>query len=161
MQLQQGATLKSQISFSPEEKICQEMPVNLTEVEKQDELSGNEESKTDKLSSSTEENISQETPITQTEVEKQHELSGNQETQIHRKVKQLSEAKSRELSGSNIFGPPIEVPPRSVTVARSLEHKESEDMIEPAPRTVRTSVKVSNVSCLVRLVCVSKLSLQP
>ena len=101
-------------------------------------------------------------PITLTEVEKQHELSGNQESKIRSKVKkQLSEAKSKELSGSNIFGPPIEVPPRSSKVARSLQPEESKDMGEPAPRVVHTSVKVSNVSCLLRLVSVSNFSLQP
>ncbi|PHT82008.1 hypothetical protein T459_15023 [Capsicum annuum] len=110
-----------------------------------DELNENEERKTDELSFSTEEKISEKTPITLTEVEKQHELSGNQENKLGIKVKkQLSDAKSKELSGSNIFGPPIEVPPRSVTVARSLEHEESKDMGVPAPRTVRNSVKVSN-----------------
>ncbi|KAH0727719.1 uncharacterized protein [Solanum tuberosum] len=145
--VQQGANGKSQISFGTEEKISQKMPITLTEVEKQDELSGDQESKIDRLSLSTVGNISEEMPITLTEVEKQHELSGNQESKIHSKVKkQLSEAKSKELSGSNIFGPPIEVPPRSSTVARSLQPEESKDMGEPAPRVVRTSVKVSNPS---------------
>ncbi|MCD7468705.1 hypothetical protein HAX54_007122 [Datura stramonium] len=79
------------------------------------------------------------------EVAKQQELSGNQESKIDSKVKrQLSVAKRKELSGSDIFGPPLEVPPRSLTVARSLEPEESKDIGEPAPRTVRTSVKVSN-----------------
>ncbi|XP_015075760.1 uncharacterized protein LOC107019913 [Solanum pennellii] len=142
--VQQGANGKSQISFGTEEKISQKTP---TEVEKQDELSGDQESKTGSLSLSTVENISEEMPITLTEVEKQHELSGNQESKIRSKVKkQLSEAKSKELSGSNIFGPPIEVPPRSSKVARSLQPEESKDMGEPAPRVVRTSVKVSNPS---------------
>ncbi|KAK6790041.1 hypothetical protein RDI58_013841 [Solanum bulbocastanum] len=145
--VQQGANGKSQISFGTEEKISLKMPITLTEVEKQDELSGDQESKIDRLSLSTVENISEEMPITLTEVEKQHELSGNQESKIHSKVKkQLSEAKSKELSGSNIFGPPIAVPPRSSTVARSLQPEESKDMGEPAPRVVRTSVKVSNPS---------------
>lgn len=138
------------------------MPITLTEVEKQDELSGDQESKIDRLSLSTVENISEEMPVTLTEVEKQHELSGNQESKIHSKVKkQLSEAKSKELSGSNIFGPPIEVPPRSSTIARSLQPEESKDMGDPAPRVVRTSVKVSNVSCLLSLVSVSNFLLQP
>lgn len=142
--VQQGAKGKSQISFGTEGKISQKTPIALTEVEK-DELNENEERKTDELSFSTEEKISEKTPITLTEVEKQHELSGNQENKLGIKVKkQLSDAKSKELSGSNIFGPPIEVPPRSVTVARSLEHEESKDMGVPAPRTVRNSVKVSN-----------------
>ncbi|XP_059318043.1 uncharacterized protein LOC132068462 [Lycium ferocissimum] len=107
--VQQGANGKSQISFGTEEKIPQKTPTALTEVAKQSEL------------------------------------SGNQETESDSKVKkQLSDAKSKELSGSDIFGPPIEVPPRSMAAAQSLVAKENKDMDEPAPRTVRTSVKVSN-----------------
>ncbi|KAJ8540165.1 hypothetical protein K7X08_026554 [Anisodus acutangulus] len=97
------------------------------------------------ISFGTEEKISQKTPTFLTEVENQHELSGNQESEIDCKVKkQLSDAKSKELSGSDIFGPPVEVPPRSLAAARSLEPIESKDVDKPAPRTVRTSVKVSN-----------------
>ena len=80
---------------------------------------------------------------------KQRELSGNLEIESDIKVKKLlSDAKTKELSGNDIFGPPEEVPPRSLVAARSMESKESKDMGEPAPRTVRTSVRVSNVSCL-------------
>ncbi|OIT20305.1 PREDICTED: uncharacterized protein LOC109220362 [Nicotiana attenuata] len=97
------------------------------------------------ISFSTEENISPETPNTLTEVPKQLEVSGIQEGESDSKVKkQLSDAKSKELSGNDIFGPPLEVPPRSLAAARTLEPKQSEDIDEPAPRSVRTSVKVSN-----------------
>ncbi|KAH0689335.1 hypothetical protein KY290_017494 [Solanum tuberosum] len=97
------------------------------------------------ISFSTEENISPKKPITLTEVAKQRELSGNLESELDSKVKkQLSDAKTKELSGNDIFGPPEEVPPRSLAAARSMESKESKDMGEPAPRTVRTSVRVSN-----------------
>ncbi|RVX23830.1 hypothetical protein CK203_000363 [Vitis vinifera] len=48
-------------------------------------------------------------------------------------------AKQRELSGTL-----AKILPRSLAAARSLESKESKDMGEPAPRNVRTSVKVSN-----------------
>ncbi|XP_059298683.1 uncharacterized protein LOC132051561 isoform X2 [Lycium ferocissimum] len=97
------------------------------------------------ISFSTEEDISPKKPTTLTEVAKQRELSGNLESESDSKVKkQLSDAKTKELSGNDIFGPPAEVPPRSLAAARSLESKESKDMGEPAPRTVRTSVRVSN-----------------
>ncbi|XP_075510370.1 uncharacterized protein LOC142546503 [Primulina tabacum] len=55
----------------------------------------------------------------------------------------LSNAKCRELSGTGIFGPPAEIPPR-LAYARNVEPKGSKDMGEPAPRALRTSVKVSN-----------------
>jgi len=80
-------------------------------------------------------------------VAKQRELSGTLESDSDSNMKkQLSDAKSKELSGNDIFGPPAENPPRSLAAARSIESKESKDMGEPAPRVVRTSVKVSNVS---------------
>ncbi|XP_009593610.1 uncharacterized protein [Nicotiana tomentosiformis] len=97
------------------------------------------------ISFSTEERISPKKPSTLTEVAKQRELSGTLESESDSKVKkQLSNAKSKELSGNDIFGPPAEIPPRSLAAARSMESKESKDMGEPAPRAVRTSVKVSN-----------------
>lgn len=62
--------------------------------------------------------------------------------------KQISQAKSKELSGHDIFAPPPEILPRE-TAVRSLESKANLDMGEPAQRHVRTSVKVSNLSyCL-------------
>ncbi|XP_060186153.1 uncharacterized protein LOC132615561 [Lycium barbarum] len=97
------------------------------------------------ISFSTEERISPKRPITLTEVAKQRELSGTLESELDSKMKkQLSDAKSKELSGNDIFGPLAEIPPRSLAAARCIESKESKDMGEPAPRLVRTSVKVSN-----------------
>ncbi|KAJ8537898.1 hypothetical protein K7X08_014438 [Anisodus acutangulus] len=99
----------------------------------------------DTLNKRTEENISPKKPTTLTEVAKQLELSGNLESESDSKVKkQLSDAKTKELSGNDIFGPTEEVPLRSLAAARSLESKENKDMGEPAPRTVCTSVRVSN-----------------
>lgn len=60
--------------------------------------------------------------------------------------KQTSNAKTKELTGNDIFGPPPEIVPRSMAAARTLESKGSMDMGEPLPRNLRTSVKVSNVS---------------
>ena len=92
---------------------------------------------------------------------KQRELSGNLEIESDIKVKKLlSDAKTKELSGNDIFGPPEEVPPRSRSAARSMESKESKDMGEPAPRLVRTSVKVSNVSCVLDMFSYSHFCLQ-
>ena len=97
------------------------------------------------ISFSADETVSPKKPISLTEVAKQRELSGTLESDTDAKIKkQLSDAKSRELSGHDIFGPPPEIPPRPLA-ARS-EPKESKDIDEPAPRNVRTSVKVSNVS---------------
>ncbi|XP_009777359.1 uncharacterized protein [Nicotiana sylvestris] len=97
------------------------------------------------ISFSTEENITPKKPTTLTEVAKQRELSGNIESESDSKIKKhLSDAKTKELSGNDIFGPPPEVPTRSLAAARSLESKESKEMGEPASRTVHTSVRVSN-----------------
>ena len=80
------------------------------------------------------------------EVAKQRELSGNLESESEAKLKkQLSEAKCKELSGHDIFGPPPEVPHRPLAT-RNMELKGHLDFGEPASRSVHTSVKVSNVS---------------
>ncbi|KAJ1377340.1 hypothetical protein SESBI_48995 [Sesbania bispinosa] len=97
------------------------------------------------ISFSTEESVSPKKPTTQAEVAKQRELSGTLQSESDsRSKKQISNAKTKELSGNDIFGPPPEIVPRSVAAARTLESKESKDMGEPLPRNVRTSVKVSN-----------------
>ncbi|KAK4430576.1 DNA oxidative demethylase ALK [Sesamum alatum] len=97
------------------------------------------------ISFSTEDKVSPKKPTSLPEVAKQRELSGTLESESEsRTKKQLSDAKSKELSGSDIFGPPPEIPRRSLAASRTLEIKENKDMGEPAPRTVRTSVKVSN-----------------
>lgn len=82
---------------------------------------------------------------------KQRELSGNLETEADKMKKQLSDAKCKELSGNDIFGPAPEIVARPVPAARTYESK---DMGEPAPRNVRTSVKVSNVSDFIYFVLV-------
>eukprot|EP01018_Ginkgo_biloba_P014808 Gb_24849 [translate_table: standard] len=91
--------------------------------------------------------VSPKRPTSLTEVAKQRELSGSQESGADMHIrKQCSQAKSKELSGNDIFGPPPEIPPRSLN--RNLEPKEEpkeiKESAEPAPRNVRTSVKVSN-----------------
>ncbi|XP_057970551.1 uncharacterized protein LOC131159555 [Malania oleifera] len=96
------------------------------------------------ISFSAEESVSPRKPTSLPEVAKQRELSGTLESESDTKKKQISDAKSKELSGHDIFGPPPEIPPRSLAAARSLESRESRDIGEPAPRNVRTSVKVSN-----------------
>lgn len=99
------------------------------------------------ISFSTEESISPKKPTSLPEVAKQRELSGTLQTDSDAKnKKQISNAKTKELSGHDIFGPPSEIVPRSKAAARTLETRESKDMGEPAPRNIRTSVKVSNVS---------------
>ncbi|KAL6575970.1 hypothetical protein OROHE_000441 [Orobanche hederae] len=97
------------------------------------------------ISFGTEENISPKKPTTIPEVAKQRELSGTLQSDSDSKTKkQLSDAKCKELSGTDIFGPPPEIPVRSSAAARTLESKEIKDMGQPAPRSLRTSVKVSN-----------------
>ncbi|CAH9103037.1 unnamed protein product [Cuscuta epithymum] len=97
------------------------------------------------ISFSTEERISPKKPTTIPEVAKQRELSGTLESESDMKnTKHLSDAKCKELSGNDIFGPPSEALPLSLTASRSTESKVSKFMAEPAPRNVRTSVKVSN-----------------
>lgn len=99
------------------------------------------------ISFSTDESISPKKPTSIPEVAKQRELSGTMQSDSDTKSKkQISNAKTKELSGNDIFGPPPEIVPRSVAAARTLESKESKDMGEPLPRNLRTSVKVSNVS---------------
>ncbi|CAK9320588.1 unnamed protein product [Citrullus colocynthis] len=97
------------------------------------------------ISFATEEGLSPKKPTSIPEVAKQRELSGTLQSESDaRSKKQISDAKNKELSGHDIFGAPPEITPRSLAAARSLESKESKDMGEPAPRTLRTSVKVSN-----------------
>lgn len=83
------------------------------------------------------------------EVAKQKELSGTVETTDDLTARRgFSNAKAKELVGSNIFGPP---PPESPKPPRSLEVREEPKPrgAEAAqPRNVHTSVKVSNVSCI-------------
>ncbi|KAK7281007.1 hypothetical protein RIF29_08635 [Crotalaria pallida] len=97
------------------------------------------------ISFSTEESVSPKKPTSIPEVAKQRELSGTLQSDADTKSKkQISNAKTKELSGNDIFGPPPEIVPRSMAAVRTLESKESKDMGEPLPRNVRTSVKVSN-----------------
>ncbi|ESW35640.1 hypothetical protein PHAVU_001G252000 [Phaseolus vulgaris] len=97
------------------------------------------------ISFSTEESISPKKPTSIPEVAKQRELSGTMQSDSDSKSKkQISNAKTKELTGNDIFGPPPETVPRSVAAARTMESKESKDIGEPLPRNVRTSVKVSN-----------------
>ncbi|EFJ21872.1 hypothetical protein SELMODRAFT_271239 [Selaginella moellendorffii] len=80
------------------------------------------------------------------EVAKQKELSGTSETYADiQQGRSRSSFKAKELVGSNIFGPPPVLPPRSLN--RNLEAREEPKEVKPAeaaPRNVRTSVKVSN-----------------
>ncbi|XP_020572485.1 uncharacterized protein LOC110019234 [Phalaenopsis equestris] len=103
------------------------------------------------ISFSAEEGVSPKKPTSIPEVAKQRELSGTLESEADAKVKkQLSDAKNKELSGHDIFGPPPENPPRPLA-ARNLELKGQLDFGEPAPRSIHTSVKVSNVSIMIIL----------
>ncbi|XP_042026494.1 uncharacterized protein LOC121773662 isoform X2 [Salvia splendens] len=92
------------------------------------------------ISFSTEEKISPKKPSTVPGVAKQLELSGTIESDSESQTRKIiSDAKSKELSGTDIFGPPCEAPARSS--ARATGIKENKDIGEPAPRALRTSVK--------------------
>lgn len=98
------------------------------------------------ISFSADESVSPKKPTTLTEVAKQRELSGTLDSDSEAKTKkQISDAKCKELSGHDIFGPPPEVPPRPLA-ARNLELRGNLDFGLPQPRNIHTSVKVSNVS---------------
>ncbi|KAL5175641.1 hypothetical protein HKD37_08G021799 [Glycine soja] len=96
------------------------------------------------ISFSTEGNISPKKPTSLPEIAKQRELSGTYRSESVMKInKQTSSAKTKELSGSDIFAPP-EIVPRSLAAAHTLESKESEDTRKPVPQKVSTSAQVSN-----------------
>ncbi|KAK1263041.1 hypothetical protein QJS04_geneDACA021201 [Acorus gramineus] len=96
------------------------------------------------ISFSADESLSPKKPSSVAEVAKQRELSGTLESESETSMKkQISNAKSKELSGHDIFGPPPEIPARPLA-ARALESKESKDFEEHVPRNLHTSVKVSN-----------------
>lgn len=95
------------------------------------------------ISFSAEENVSPKKPTSLPEVAKQRELCGSLENESDVVKRQLSDAKCKELSGHDIFGPPPEIPPRPLA-ARNLELKGQLNFGEPAPRIIHTSVKVSN-----------------
>ncbi|TYI54215.1 hypothetical protein E1A91_D11G060000v1 [Gossypium mustelinum] len=87
--------------------------------------------------------VSPKKPTSIPEVAKQRELSGSLQRESDAKnKKQISNAKYKEISGHDIFAPP-ENKPRSLAAVTS-ESRGSKDMGEPAPRNVRTSVKVSH-----------------
>ncbi|XP_058096780.1 uncharacterized protein LOC131242265 isoform X2 [Magnolia sinica] len=86
------------------------------------------------ISFSADESVSPKKPTSLTEVAKQRELSGTLESETEAKTnKQQSDAKSKELSGHDIFGPPPEIPSRPLS-QHSLELKDSKDIGEPSPR---------------------------
>ncbi|CAM6127942.1 unnamed protein product [Calypogeia fissa] len=89
-----------------------------------------------------EECITPKLPTSVPEVAKQKELSGSTETTLDLKHRSFSNAKAKELVGSNIFGPaPPDAPPRRVAMEVREQQKEVQGEV---PRNVRTSVKVSN-----------------
>ncbi|CAJ1938099.1 unnamed protein product [Sphenostylis stenocarpa] len=96
------------------------------------------------ISFSPEGNVSPKIPTSLPEIAKQRELSGTYQSESDTKIKKnVSSAKTKELSGSDIFAPP-EIVPRSSGAERTLESKESKDTREPVPRKVRASALVSN-----------------
>ncbi|KAB5557097.1 hypothetical protein DKX38_008006 [Salix brachista] len=86
------------------------------------------------ISLSEEDSVSPKKPTTLPEVAKQRELSGTLESESNANLKkQISDAKSKELSGHDIFAPPPEILPRPTTV-RALALQESIQLGEPSPQ---------------------------
>ncbi|WVZ25892.1 hypothetical protein V8G54_004436 [Vigna mungo] len=99
------------------------------------------------ISFSTEGNVSPKIPTSLPEIAKQRELSGTYQRESETKTKKhISSAKTKELSGSDIFAPAPEILPRSPAAGCNLESKKSKDIREPVQRKVRASMQVSNVS---------------
>ncbi|KAK7358976.1 hypothetical protein VNO77_00919 [Canavalia gladiata] len=97
------------------------------------------------ISFNTEETISPKKPTSLPEIAKQRELSGTYQSESDTKSKKpISSAKTKELGGNDIFGPPPEIVPRSLTAAHTLESKENKGVREPVSPNVRASAKVSN-----------------
>lgn len=93
------------------------------------------------ISFSADESVTPKKPTSIAEVAKQRELSGTLLSESDAKMnKQLSDAKCKELSGHDIFAPPPEIPPNSLT-AQNLEDK---DIGESTPWNSQPSAKVSN-----------------
>ncbi|KAH8508776.1 hypothetical protein Peur_050640 [Populus x canadensis] len=108
------------------------------------------------ISFAEDDSVSPKKPTTLPEVAKQRELSGNLESESDAKLKkQISDAKSKELSGHDIFAPPPEILPRPTTV-RALALQESIQLGEPSPHdpvggqqpseesVVKTAKKINN-----------------
>ncbi|XP_027363728.1 uncharacterized protein LOC113871127 isoform X1 [Abrus precatorius] len=96
------------------------------------------------ISFSTDESISPKKPTSIPEIAKQRELSGTYQSESDTKSKkQISSAKTKELSGNDIFGPPPEIVPRSLAAAPALESKESKGVREPVQQKVQETAKVS------------------
>ncbi|XP_078165473.1 uncharacterized protein LOC144560165 [Carex rostrata] len=100
---------------------------------------------TSQISFATQETPSPKKPTSLTEVAKQRELSGSlvREEILLKTTKEISETKIKELTGSDIFGPPPEAPARP-RAPRNEDLKGNVDFAHPKPRTIHTSVKVSN-----------------
>ncbi|PKA58054.1 hypothetical protein AXF42_Ash019280 [Apostasia shenzhenica] len=98
------------------------------------------------ISFTAEESVSPKKPTSLPEIAKQRELSGNLDSESEAKAKKLlSNAKYKELSGNDIFGPPPENPPR-VLAARNLDLKGHLDFGEPASWNINTSIAASNLA---------------
>ncbi|EOA27602.1 hypothetical protein CARUB_v10023742mg [Capsella rubella] len=96
------------------------------------------------ISFSGEENVTPKKPVTLNEAAKQKELSRTVETEADSKSKkkQVSNTKSRAMSGHDIFASPEKQPRRLLAVTQS-EVKGNRNTEESAPRSSRASVKVS------------------
>ncbi|KAH7652750.1 DNA oxidative demethylase protein [Dioscorea alata] len=101
------------------------------------------------ISFSADENVSPKKPTTLTEMAKQRELSGNLADDSDSKMKKLlSDAKCKELTGHDIFGPPPEITPKSLNKHASVNISTSAGFPGDATLTeeeiIKTSKKIHN-----------------
>nr|CAD1825155.1 unnamed protein product [Ananas comosus var. bracteatus] len=95
------------------------------------------------ISFGSEESVPPKKPTTLTEVAKQRELSGTLEGETEAEIKkQISEAKSKELNGHNIFSPPPEIPTRPLA-PRNLDLRGHLDFALHHSKNIYTSAEVS------------------
>lgn len=102
-----------------------------------------------------EETVSPKKPTSLPEVAKQRELSGNLESESEAMLKkQISDGKMKELSGHDIFAPPPEIQPRTLS-ARALALRESITIGEPASVNVGKYAHAVNVVITIALIALT------
>ncbi|KAM0936907.1 hypothetical protein DsansV1_C26g0193581 [Dioscorea sansibarensis] len=101
------------------------------------------------ISFSADEDVSPKKPITLTEMAKQRELSGNLADDSDSKMRKLlSDAKCKELTGHDIFGPSPEITPKSLNKHASVNISTSAGVpgntMSTEEEVIKTSKKIHN-----------------
>ncbi|KAG7567268.1 hypothetical protein ISN45_Aa04g001530 [Arabidopsis thaliana x Arabidopsis arenosa] len=134
----------SQISFSGEENAMKPNDNGKDDPNHQSRIHYHQDQRS-QISFSGEENVTPKKPTTLNEAAKQKELSRTVETQADSKSKkkQISNTKTKAMSGHDIFASP-ESQPRRLFGATQQEVKGNKNTEESAPRCLRASVKAFN-----------------